>query len=152
MSTGTDHTADFKALSILTKALITGIVLFSVVAIILHFVSGAFIHDKSLENIIFTVLLFIALVAILGARFVYTKRINSLMATNQSSKEKLDIFRAITITHMALCEMPAILSIVLFICFGNFLLFVPVVVALVEMFMKFPTQHRIESVIYSGTF
>jgi hypothetical protein len=152
MNTGTDHTADFKALSILTKALITGIVLFSVIAVILHFVNGAFIQDKNLENIIFAVLLLLALVAVLGARFVYSKRINSLMATNQSSKEKLDIFRAITITHMALCEMPAILSIVLFICFGNFLLFLPVVVALIEMFIKFPTQHRIESVIYSGTF
>lgn len=152
MNTGADHTADYKALSILTKALITGIILFSVVALAIHFVQGAFIDDKSLENLIFVILLLIAAVAIFGARFIYSKRVNSLMEMNQSSKEKLDIFRAITITHMALCEMPAILSIVMFICFGNFLLFLPVTMALVEMFMKFPTQHRIESAVNSGTF
>jgi O-antigen/teichoic acid export membrane protein len=148
MNTGADH----KTLSVLAKALMTGIILFSIISLILHFIQGAFIQDKNLENIIFAILLVIAAVVILGARFVYTKRVNGLMETNQSSKEKLDIFRAITITHMALCEMPAILSIVMFICFGNFLLFLPVGMALIEMFKKFPTQHRIESAVNSGTF
>jgi hypothetical protein len=152
MNIGTDHTADYKALSILTKAIIAGILLFSVIALLVHFFQGAFIQDKNLESIIFGILLLISIVAILGARFIYTRRVNKLMETNQSSKEKFDIFRAITITHMALCEMPAILSIALFICFGNFLLFLTVVISLVEMFMKFPTQQRIESAVNSGTF
>lgn len=152
MNTGTDHTADYRALSILTKAIMGGILLFSVIALLVHFFQGTFIKDKSLENIIFTCLLLIAAIVIIGARFVYTKRVNNLMETNQSSKEKLDIFRAITITHMALCEMPAILSIALFICFGNFLLFLPVAMALVEMIKKFPTQQRIGSAVNSGTF
>lgn len=152
MNTGTDHTADYKALSILTKALIGGILLFSGISLLIHFVQGDFIQDKNLENIIFVILLILVVVLILGARLVYSRRVNALMQTNQSSKEKLDIFRAITITHMALCEMPALLSILLFICFGNFLLFLPVAIALIEMFVKFPTQHRIESAIYSGTF
>jgi hypothetical protein len=152
MNTGADHTADHKALSVLTKALMAGIILFSIISLILHFIQGAFIQDKDLDNIIFAILLVIAAVVILGARIVYTKRVNGLMETNQSNKEKLDIFRAITITHMALCEMPAILSIVMFICFGNFLLFLPVAMALIEMFKKFPTQHRFESAVNSGTF
>jgi O-antigen/teichoic acid export membrane protein len=152
MNTPTDHTADYKALSILTIALMIGILLFSIISLIIHFIQGAFINDKNLENLIFVILLAIAVVVILGARLVYTKRVNSLMETNQTSREKLDIFRAITITHMALCEMPAILSIVMFICFGNFLLFLPVAMALVEMFKKFPTQHRIDSAVNSGTF
>lgn len=152
MNTGTDHTADYKALSILTKAIMGGVVFFSVIALLVHFFQGTFINDRNLENIIFACLLLIAAIVIIGARFVYTKRVNNLMETNQSSREKLDIFRAITITHMALCEMPAVLSIALFICFGNFLLFLPVAIALVEMFMKFPTQQRIESAVNSGTF
>lgn len=152
MNTGADHTADYKALSILAKALVTGIILFSIVALIIHFVQGAFIDDRNLEKLIFTILLVIAAVVIIGARLIYIKRVNTLMETNQSGKEKLDIFRAITITHMALCQVPAVLSIAMFICFGNFLLFLPVVMALVEMFMKFPTQHRIESAVNSGTF
>ena len=152
MVSQTDHTADYKALSIVTKALIGGVVFFSIVAIVIHFIQGAFIADKDLENIFFTIVLLIAAIIIIITRIVYRRRVNSLMETNSSSREKLDIFRAITITHMALCEMPAMLSIVVFICFGNFLFFLPVVMALVEMFKKFPTQQSIESAVNSGTF
>jgi len=152
MNTTNNHSADYRALSIVTKALMGGIILFSSISLVIHFVQGAFIQDKNLENLIFSILLLIAAVVIIGARFIYSKRVNSLTETNQSSKEKLDIFKAITITHMALCEMPATLGIVLFICFGNFLLFLPVAMGLIEMFMKFPTRHKIESTINSGTF
>ena len=152
MVSQTDHTADYKALSIVTKALIGGVVFFSIVAIVIHFIQGAFIADKDLENIFFTIVLLIAAIIIIITRIVYRRRVNSLMETNSSSREKLDIFRVITITHMALCEMPAMLSIVVFICFGNFLFFLPVAMALVEMFKKFPTQQRIESAVNSGTF
>lgn len=152
MNKATDHTADYKALSILTKAIMGGILLFSTIALLVHLFQGAFIQDKGLENLIFACVLFIAAIVIISARFVYTRRVNGLMETNQTSKEKFDIFRAVTITHMALCEMPAILSIAIFICFGNFLFFLPVAIALAEMFMKFPTQQRIESAVNSGTF
>lgn len=152
MPSGIDHTADHKALSILTKAMIAGILFFSAISLLIHFVKGAFIQDQNLSNTVFAILLLIAVVVIVGARLVYTKRINSLMETNQSGKEKLDLFRGITITHMALCEMPALISIILFICFGNFLLFLPVGMALVEMIKKFPTQQRIDSAVNSGTF
>ena len=152
MNTSSDYTTDYKALSVLTIALMIGILLFSVISLVIHFIQGAFIKDKSLENPISIILLVIATVVILGARFVYTKRVKSLMEANQTSREKLDVFRAITITHMALCELPALLSIVMFICFGNFLLFLPVAMAVVEMFKKFPTQQRIDSAVNSGTF
>jgi hypothetical protein len=152
MNTGIDHSADYKALSVLTKALIAGVLFFSAISILIHFIRGAIIHEENLGNRIFAVVAFMAAVIIIGARFIYTKRVNRLMETNQSSKEKLDIFRAITITHMALCELPAILSCILFICFGNFFLFLPVAIAIVEMIKKFPTQQRIESVVNSGTF
>lgn len=152
MNTQTDHTADYKALSIVTKSLIGGVLFFSIISIVIHFVQGVFITDKDLENTFFAIVLAIAAIVIIVTRIIYTKRVNSLMEANSSSKEKLDIFRAITITHMALCEMPAMLSIVVFICFGNFLFFLPVAMALVEMFKKFPTQQRIGSAVNSGTF
>lgn len=152
MNTGADHTVDYKALSILTKAILGGILLFSTVALLVHVFQGAFINDKNLGNTITVILVVLTAIVIMVARFVYTRRVNKLMETNQSSKEKLDIFRAINITHMALCEMPALLSIILFICFGNFLLFLAVGMALIEMIKKFPTQQRIESAVNSGTF
>lgn len=151
MNTGTDHTADYKALSVLTSALIGGIILFSLIAVVIHFVKGRFINDENSINTAFTILLLIAAFVIFGARWIYNKRVNALKETNQTSKEKLDLFRAITITHMALCEIPALLSIIAFLIFGSFLLFLPVAMALVEMILKFPTQQRAESAVNSGT-
>lgn len=152
MNSQTDHAADYKALSIVTKALIGGVLFFSIISILIHFIQGAFIADKDLEKTFVVIVLILAAIVVIVTRFIYTRRVNSLMETNSSSREKLDIFRAITITHMALCEMPAILSITVFICFGNFLFFFPVGMALIEMFKKFPTQQRIESAVNSGTF
>lgn len=152
MNTGTDHTGDYKTLAIITRALILGIILFSVVAIIIHFVQGAFINDESLVTTVFLVILAIAIVAILGARVIYNKRVDALKESNQTSKEKLDIFRAVTITHMALCEMPALLGIISFLILGSFLFLIPVLMGLVEMILKFPSQPKIESTINSGTF
>ena len=152
MNTGTDHTADYKALSVLTGAMIAGIIVFSFISLAVHFVNGAFIKDQNLSDLLFIILISIAVIVIVGARLVYSKRVNSLKEANQTSREKLDLFRAITITHMALCEVPALLGIVFFLILGNFLFFSTVFIALVEMALKFPTQQKIESVINSGTF
>jgi len=152
MNTGTDHSADYKALSILTKGLIGGILLFSILSIVLHYLRGVsgMLQDDS--SVFLSAVLIVTAIIILITRAIYSKRVNILKETNQTSKEKLDIFRSITITHMALCEVPALLSIICYLLFGNFLFFVAVLIALAEMLMKFPTRGRIESVINSGTF
>ncbi len=152
MNTGTDHTADYKTLAILTWGLIFGIVIFSVVGVIIHITQGAFIKDESLAETIFLIVLSLAVISIVGARLIYNKRVNTLKESNQTSKEKLDIFRAITITHMALCEMPALLGIIAFMILGNFFFLIPVAMGLLEMILKFPARSKIESTINSGTF
>lgn len=82
MNTQTDHTADYKALSIVTKALIGGVLFFSIISILIHFMQGAFIADKDLEKIFAGVVLIIAAIVILVTRFIYTRRVNNLMETN----------------------------------------------------------------------
>ena len=152
MNTGADHTADFKALAILTKALITGILLFCVISILLHYFGGLSETFRDESKMVFTIILVLTVIVLITTRLIYSKRINILKETNQSSKEKLDIFRSITITHMALCEFTALLSVICFIILGDYLFFIPVGIAIIEMILKFPTQSRIESTINSGTF
>src|SRR5689334_4312042 len=135
MSNSTDHTADYKALAVLTRALISGLLLFSILSMVLHYLSRISDKLKDDSKIVFSSVLVLSIIVILITRAIYSKRINVLKETNQSSREKLDIFRSITITHMALCEFPALLSIICFIIFGNFLFFIPVCIALIEMLM-----------------
>lgn len=152
MNMQNDHSADQKALSILTMALIIGVLLFCLISIVLHYYGGISDSIRDENNTIFMILLVIAVVIISINRAIYTRRIQSLKEGNQSGREKLDIFRGITITHMALCEFTALISIIGFMLLGNFLFFFIVFMALAEMLMKFPTKQRMESVINSGTF
>jgi len=152
MNTGTDHTADYKSLSLLTTTLIIGILLFSVISIVLHYVDALSNRFKDDSTAVFGVVLMISVIVVGATRVIYSKRIKVLKEENQSSKQKLDIFRSITITHMALCQFTALLSIVCFIVFGNFLFFLIVSMAIAEMFIKFPTRQRVESTVNSGTF
>jgi len=152
MNTQTDHTADYKALAILTGALIIGILLFCGISIGLYYFDGISNNLQEYSQTAFLIALIVTLIVVIATRAIYVKRVNVLKETNQSSKEKLDIFRSITITHMALCEFPALFSIICFMVFGNFLFFIVVAIALAEMVMKFPARHKIESVIHSGTF
>jgi hypothetical protein len=152
MNRETDHSADYKALKVLVTALMCGIVLFSAICIALYFFGGTggrFI-DSSLT--IFSIAMGIAVTILVATRIIYSKRVISLKETNQTSREKFDLFRSINITHMAFCEFISLLGIICFLILGNFLFFLIVGLGLIEMLMKFPTQERIESVIHSGTF
>jgi 4-amino-4-deoxy-L-arabinose transferase-like glycosyltransferase len=152
MNMQTDHTADYKSMAILTWTLIIGILLFCGVSIGLYYFGGISNNLQDYSQTVFLISLIATVVIIVATRAVYVRRVNVLKETNQSSKEKLEIFRSITITHMALCEFPALFSIISFMVFGNFMFFIVVAISLAEMIMKFPTQHKIESVIHSGTF
>ena len=152
MNTRIDNTAEHKTLSTIAIALIGGIIVFSSISILIHFLQDAFSKDKNFLNSVFTVLLLIAAGSMLRARPVYAGKVNNPAEGNRSSGEKFAVFRALTITQMALCKLLSILSILLFIFFGDFPLFLPVCMAVVEMIKKLPTQQRIESTVNSGTF
>lgn len=152
MNTGTDHSADYKALSILTLALMSGVVLFCIISIALNYFGDHVERVRDDSQTVFTIVFLVSLVVLIATRFVYSRRIKVLKETNETSREKLDIFRSITITHMALCEFTALLNIICFMVLGNYLFFIPVAMALAEMLMKFPTREKIDSAIHSGTF
>lgn len=143
---------DYKAMSILSTAMIAGIALFSFISIAVHFFKGEFWPDKSIGNTLFAIALFLGVIVITVSNMWYKKKIDELKEANQTTIEKLNEFRSITITHAALCEFLAILSIIFFLLTGSFLLFLLVGMALVEMVKKFPTRDRIDSVVYANTF
>ena len=121
MNSGADHTANYQALAIITRLLMAGIFLITTVAIALHYIEGGFIKDESLTSNYVLGILSLVHVSVVGARLIYNRRINTLKEFNQTSKEKPDIFRAITITHKTLCEIPALLGIISFMIPGTFL-------------------------------
>ena len=85
------------------------------------------------------------------ARITYVKKIASLKEAVLPADEKVSDFRAISITHMALCELPAIFSLICFLLFGNYLFLIPVVIGVAEMIIQFPTREKLEEVADTGS-
>ena len=147
MNTPVKQENDYRALSVLAIAMIMGILSFSIVAIVVHYINGHFVEERKLMNLFLMIVLLLGTIVIIAARTIYKKRVLSIKEGQGTDKEKMDSFRAMTVTHMALCEMPALISIICFMVFGNFLFFLVVLIALAEMTNKFPFKRSVDKVI-----
>ena len=143
---------EYKALSVLTISMITGIVLFSIICLLVHYTRGSFVVDKGLAKTISVIDLLVVAVLIMAVRIIYRKRIDGLKEMDLVPGEKWESFRAVIITHLAICEIPALLSVICYLLFGEILFFLPVGAALVEMILKYPSRERVDGVINSGIF
>ena len=133
-----------KALTILSIAIMSGVVIFSGVSLLVHSSEGAFIATSSqTRNIIFGTMLFLAMIFIYLARFTFNKKVEGIRDSNTDLMQKLAAYRSATIFHHALCEVPATLGVVCFLLFGDYLFFIPVTMAILEMIRKFPGRANI---------
>lgn len=137
----------YKSLSVLTAAMMAGILLFAAVVLIVHYKQGPFIHDGRLAGTISAIAIVVVALLMIAAAAIYKRRINALGAGGGSAKQKWEGLTAISITHLAICEVPAMLSVVLFLLFGDFLFFLPVAMCLVEMMRSFPRKEKIDNII-----
>lgn len=140
---------DYKALSILFIALMSSVCFFSFISIAIHFTVGVFIKDANMGSWFFLSGIFITSIVILGQRYRYEIRIRKLGEQAGTNKEKLTQFRSILITHIAVCELFAIIGIMCFILFGQWLFFLFVGMSLVEMAKKFPLRSKVDSILNS---
>lgn len=151
MNIENDFSDDYKALGMLTKAMITGVVLFAGISILVHYVvrPGLYFQDDYPTFLGINILAVAFLIS--AARFIYPRQVKKLKESNQTSREKLEKFRKILMTHLALCEFPALLAIIFFMVFGQFLFFLIVAMCVVEMAKKYPFSGKIDTIIQSNS-
>lgn len=147
-----DKTENLRIISTMTLSMIIGIILFLIVTVVVNYYNGPFIKDSGLANTVFYILMAISFLIVIGARLAYNKKILSLKSTSGSLTEKMNNFRAISITHMALCELPAIISLICFMLFGGYLLLIPAFLSVAEMIVKYPTSGKMEEVANTASF
>lgn len=147
-----DKTENLRIISIMTLSMIIGILLFLIVSVLVNYFNGPFIKDSGLGDTVFYILLAISILIVGGARLAYDKKILSLKSSPGSLTEKMNNFRAINITHMALCEMPAILSLISFMLFGGYLLLIPVFFSVAEMIVRYPSTGKMEEIANTASF
>jgi hypothetical protein len=153
MDARNNYSGDCKAMAVLVKTMMAGVLIFCGISVLLYY-SGNTPSEKlaSYANLVLTICLVAGILALVVARYFYSRRMEALKDSGSTGKQKLERFRGLVITHVAICEMVALLGVVCFMTFGNFLFFILVALGLAEMMLKFPTLEKIDQVINSNAY
>jgi hypothetical protein len=137
---------NLRASRILCIALITGVLIFTIVSIFVNQFIGPFIEEtKVYENIFLWGIAIISSICILITLRQYPKGIAVVKGSGASLNDKLNQYRVVLIKHMAFCEFPALFSIIIFLLIGNFYVFGFTTMMLMIMLAKFPNGKRVIS-------
>lgn len=117
---------ELRGIRILVAALITGVSMFLIIAVLVNQINGAFLSNRigAIQRFIFPVMNLIALLAVVIGHKIYQTRIRSIQESSATLQEKIGSYRSALILYMAICEGMAIFSVILFILTGVYLLLV----------------------------
>jgi uncharacterized membrane protein len=135
---------NLRATLIIFFGLVTGVFVFMLVAIFLNQSNGPFVPaiNKYETGIIWGAATF-SLACLVVARRMLWKGITGAKNSLNTLQDKLTRYRSSLIIYLAICEMPALLSIILFMLTGNFIFQVFAAVFLGCMLAVAPIRRRV---------
>jgi hypothetical protein len=138
-----------RALKILFAALVLGVCLFTLVVVIVNQLNGPVMEAKGLQykNVFLLVAAILAGICLLAAHYLYNKRVTLTKNSALFLADKLNQYRATFILYLALCEGPALFSIIIFFLTGNYTVLIITAVMLTAMLVKAPLLKRIVTVL-----
>ncbi|MBK6829003.1 MAG: hypothetical protein IPG86_20065 [Chitinophagaceae bacterium] len=136
---------NIRAMRILCIALITGVIIFTVIMTVLVAINGPAFDPGSIHSYEQLIIGGMALVAIISFGFAitgYNKKINVLKQSGDTLNDRLNVYRGILIKYMAATEMPALMSVIAYFLSGLTLLIGITVLSLLAMVWKAPFGRR----------
>ena len=117
---------ELRGIRILVAALITGVFMFLFVAVLVNQINGALLENRieKFHRFIYPVMNLIALLALAIGHKIYQKRIRDIQESPATLQEKIGNYRSALVLYMAICEGMAILSVILFLLTGIYLLLI----------------------------
>ncbi len=137
--------AGLKAIWILCFALIAGATVFALLALLVNLLKGPSIPAPGNESgLIFpAVVAAIAIICTIRAAMVYRKGIAAIKNSIAPLNNKLEQYRSVMILYMALCEFPALFSIIIFFVDGYYPVFAITALMLLAMLLRMPQKRKI---------
>ncbi|MCX6316076.1 MAG: hypothetical protein NTW29_02205 [Bacteroidetes bacterium] len=134
-----------RSLQIMFGALVGAVVFFAIAVVLLHLINGPIYDTGSIiqSNLMVTAVGVVAAACMLGARSYYKKTMAMGEGTLYLLSDKLNHYRAAFIIYMALCEGPAIFSVIILLLTGKFIVLIITALLLAMMWLKVPTRSRI---------
>jgi len=129
-----NNTGYFKALQIVHRAMLLGVILFATIACFLNY-AGSFPPSlQSYNEALQVVAIIFSLSGFFIGNFLFKKKISGLRELNNDLPAKLSIYRSASFIQWALLEAPALFAIICFSLVGNYA-FLALAAALVLLFV-----------------
>lgn len=134
-----------RSMQILFGALVGSVVLFALTVLLVHLVNGPVWEPENdaQSNILVSVSIIVSIACMLGARSYYTKTLAMGSRPLFSLGDKLNQYRAALIIYMALCEGPALFSVIILLLTGKYIILIITALLVTMMCLKTPTRNRI---------
>ncbi len=133
----------FKGINMVFYTLISGILLFLIIALFINFTINFAIVDAAFYNTI--ILLFLAFMAVgmVGSQILFSNKLKKINVRNSDLLIKTAEYRSSLVSRFVLIEAPAFFSIVAYLLTGSSLFIIFVGVTIVTMFMLRPTKEKL---------
>jgi hypothetical protein len=134
-----------RSMQVLFWALVGGVVLFALTVVLMQLINGPLWEpdNGAQSNILVSVAIIVSITCMLGARSYYAKTVALGSRQLFSLGDKLNQYRAALIIYMALCEGPALFSVIILLLTGKYLVVIITVLLVTMMCLKAPTRNRI---------
>jgi hypothetical protein len=135
---------NLRAARIVFWAIIAGAVIFSIIVFIINKIQGHLMPEAEQYATLFLYIVsIVAAVCLIIAMRTYKKGVAVAKESLIPLQDKLNLYRTTLVRYIALCEGPAIFSIVAFFVTGNYYLFVITAIMIAAMLAKAPTRQRV---------
>jgi hypothetical protein len=143
-STTTTPKKNLRASLILFLAIVTGIFIFMLIAIVIGQSRGPLSPDLNKHHTTIAIgMAVISFACLLGARQVFNKGVAAAKNSVNPLNERLSMHRNALIRYLFICEMPVFLSIIIFMLTGNFIFQVYAAVFIGFMLTVMPTRKKV---------
>lgn len=129
---------------ILFSFIVTGVSLLMVIAFIISQVKGPLAPElKKYHSIFIGSMAALSLICLFGAKHMFSKGIADAKKSLNPLNDKLNQHRSALVRYLVICEVPMLLSIILFIFTGNFVFQVYAAIFLGFMLAVAPIRRRV---------
>ena len=140
----TEAGKQLKQTSILFRAVIAGMALFMLIAVVVNQANGPMAPSlNEYRTIISAALITIAFTCSIMAKYLFAKGIRDAKNSLNLLPAKLNRHRISLITYLAFAELPVMLSVISFLLTGNFVYEVYACVFLGFILVMFPSRKRV---------
>jgi hypothetical protein len=132
-----------KRIGILFTAIVSGLIIFSIVAFGVNFTQGKLMDDKEVEDMLLVIASLMTVACYASASRLYKRKLQTPLEQTLPVPEKLEYYQNALIIYLALCDVAGISGAIGFLLSGNYLFLVIAVFMIIAMISKAPSKKEL---------